>query len=98
MRHPRKHKGDGTANGFFAIGDHAFDRHLQLVQLSFDFFEESRQVSLLVLLSKGRANRISSERQSRTTTSALRGPHPVASQEAAKMTRPCFCKRALIRS
>jgi hypothetical protein len=39
MRHPWKHKGDGTANGFFAIGDHAFDRHLKLFQLSFDFFE-----------------------------------------------------------
>ena len=46
MRHPWKHKGDGTANGFFAIGDHACDRHLQLFQLRFDFFEESRQVSL----------------------------------------------------
>src|SRR5947207_1035728 len=46
MRHPWKHKGDGTANRFFAIRDHASDRHLKVVQLSFDFFEESRQVSL----------------------------------------------------
>jgi len=46
MRHPGKHKGDGTANGLFSIRDHASDRHLKLCQLSFDFLEESRQVSL----------------------------------------------------
>jgi hypothetical protein len=39
MRHPWKHKSDGTADGFFSIRDHAFDRHFQLVEQLLDFFE-----------------------------------------------------------
>ena len=39
MGYRRLDKGDGAADGFFAIGDHPFDRDFQLVQLPLDFGE-----------------------------------------------------------
>ncbi len=98
MRHPWKHQGDGTAKGFFAIGEHACDRHLKLVHLSFDCFEQSRQVSLRVLLSKGRASKISWERQSRPTQSTswpTSGRPPVQRQDDVPLLLEA-CRDALL--
>ena len=46
MGYPMEDKSHRLADGVFSIGDHAFDRHFQLVQFFLDFLEQGGQIPL----------------------------------------------------
>ncbi len=92
-----KHQGDGAAYGLFSIREHSMDGGMERFQLSFDFHEQSRQISSLVLLSKGAPAGSDCERQAHhdIRTSC---PTSGCKSSRARIRRSCFGNRTLMRS
>src|SRR5712664_606025 len=79
MRHVGEDKGHRAANGFLAIGDHAFHCYLPWLQHPLDFGQQGRQIALR----EARATDAPAKFLRTGSRAPPRGPrarHPVASR------------------